>query len=371
MSHAHVIIIGGGIVGSACAQRLAETGWRVTLIERDTLGSGATAAGMGQVVALDDSPAEFALTADSQRRWHALGQANPLVHEYTPCGTIWVASDDEELAMAAAKVPNYHAAGLQAELLDAAALYRHEPNLRPGLPGGLRIAGDAVVYPSRSAAWLWQQTGGTLIHAAVTAIHAGGVTLADGRHLHADAVVLATGSRARDLVPALPIRPKKGHLVITDRYPGFIHHQVAEMGYVKNAHLADVDSVAFNVQPRATGQILIGSCRQYDIHTPEVDPVMLGQMLQRCLEFMPALATLSSLRVWTGYRAATPDSQPLIGPHPYQPGLWLATGHEGLGITTSLGTADLLAALMNQTAPAIDPTPYLPSRFFAPTSSLL
>jgi glycine/D-amino acid oxidase-like deaminating enzyme len=72
MSQAHVIIIGGGIVGTACAQRLAATGWRVTLIERDTIGSGATAAGMGQVVALDDSPAELALTADSQRRWHAL-----------------------------------------------------------------------------------------------------------------------------------------------------------------------------------------------------------------------------------------------------------------------------------------------------------
>jgi glycine/D-amino acid oxidase-like deaminating enzyme len=260
-------------------------------------------------------------------------------------------------------VANYHAAGLHAKLLDATALYRHEPNLRPGLPGGLRIAGDAVVYPSRSAAWLWQQTGGTLIHAQVSAIHVGGVTLTDGRHLSADAIVLATGSRARDLVPALPIRPKKGHLVITDRYPGFIHHQVAEMGYVKNAHLADVDSVAFNVQPRATGQILIGSCRQYDIHTPEVDPIMLGRMLQRCLEFMPALATLSSIRVWTGYRAATPDGQPLIGPHPHQPGLWLATGHEGLGITTSLGTADLLAALMNQTTPAITPTPIYPVVF--------
>ena len=364
MSPSDVIIIGGGIVGCACAHRLAETGWRVTLVERDTIGSGATAAGMGQIVALDDSPAELALTADSQRRWHTLGQANPLIHEYTPCGTVWVASDDEELALAAAKVSSYHAAGLHAELLDAAALYRHEPNLRPGLPGGLRIAGDAVVYSSRSAAWLWEQTGGTLIHDEVTAIQSGGVTLANGRQLRADVVVLATGSRARELVPTLPIRPKKGHLVITDRYPGFIHHQVAEMGYAKNAHLADVDSVAFNIQPRATGQILIGSCRQYDIHTPEVDPHMLGRMLQRCIDFMPGLATLSTLRVWTGYRAATPDGLPLIGPHPHIPGLWLATGHEGLGITTSLGTADLLAALLNHTSPAINPSSYLPERFF-------
>ena len=57
-----------------------------------------------------------------------------------------------------------------------------------------------------------------------------------------------------DLLPDLPIRPKKGHLAITDRYPGFVRHQLVEMGYIKNAHAADGDSVAFNVQPRPTGQ---------------------------------------------------------------------------------------------------------------------
>ena len=77
-------------------------------------------------------------------------------------------------------------------------------------------------------------------------------------------------------------------------------------------------------------------------------------------------STLSALRVWTGFRAATPDKLPLIGPMTglgaTHENLWLATGHEGLGITTSLATARLLADQMCGRAPVIPIEPYLPSR---------
>ncbi len=69
-------------------------------------------------------------------------------------------------------------------------------------------------------------------------------------------------------------------------------------------------------------------------------------MLARARVYLPAVARLSAIRVWTGFRAATPDKLPLIGPDPGDPTLWLATGHEGLGITTSLATAELIADLI-------------------------
>ena len=59
--------------------------------------------------------------------------------------------------------------------------------------------------------------------------------------------------------------------MITDRYPGFLRHQLVELGYLKSAHSVSSDSVAFNVQPRRTGQILIGSSRQYGAEHKEVD----------------------------------------------------------------------------------------------------
>jgi len=77
---------------------------------------------------------------------------------------------------------------------------------------------------------------------------------------------------------------------------------------------------------------------------------------------MPDLAQMSTLRTWTGFRAATPDRLPVIGPSTFDKSVWLATGHEGLGITTSLGTARILVDQMTGAQPEIPIAPYLPSR---------
>jgi D-hydroxyproline dehydrogenase subunit beta len=90
---------------------------------------------------------------------------------------------------------------------------------------------------------------------------------------------------------------------------------------------------------------------------------MLSAMLVRAALYMPAIRSLKVIRVWTGFRAATPDKLPLIGPATGDSTLWLATGHEGLGITTALATAKLLASAFTGAAPAIAPEPYLPARF--------
>lgn len=102
--------------------------------------------------------------------------------------------------------------------------------------------------------------------------------------------------------------------------------------------------MAFNLQPRPTGQLLIGSSRQFDNRERELDLPLLAQMLDRARHFVPALATLNIIRCWSGLRAASQDGNPLIGPHPTRRGLWLALGHEGLGVTTAPASAELLAA---------------------------
>jgi glycine/D-amino acid oxidase-like deaminating enzyme len=159
------------------------------------------------------------------------------------------------------------------------------------------------------------------------------------------------------------VRKRKGHLVITDRHPGFVHHQVVELGYLKSAHSHNTSSVAFNIQPRKTGQVLIGSSRQFDAEDTSVDQSILDRMLHRAFEYMPDLGQLSALRVWTGHRAATPDKLPVIGPSAENSRIWLATGHEGLGITTSLGTGRLLADMLLNRTSEIPIAPYAPARF--------
>ena len=62
-----VVIVGAGIVGTACADEFAHRGMTVAIVDREVIGSGATAAGMGHIVVMDDSQAQFALTRYSQR----------------------------------------------------------------------------------------------------------------------------------------------------------------------------------------------------------------------------------------------------------------------------------------------------------------
>jgi glycine/D-amino acid oxidase-like deaminating enzyme len=361
-----VVIIGAGIVGAACAAECAREGLRVAIVEAGIVGGGATAAGMGHLVVMDDSEAQFALTRYSQQLWDAISDELPREVEHDSCGTIWIAADDDEMAEARRKARVYSDRGVPVEILDSHSLAEIEPQLRPGLVGGLRVPGDSVIYPPCAAQFFADQAlarGAELfLGAAVETITADSVRLRDGTSIAAGVIVNSAGSWSPQLTPGLSVKKRKGHLVITDRYPNFLRHQLVELGYLKSAHSVTADSVAFNIQPRKTGQLLIGSSRQYDVDEPYVDVSILTRMLDRAVEYLPGLRKLSSLRSWTGFRAATPDKLPFIGPHAEHKRLYLATGHEGLGITTSLGTAKLLVAQILNRETAIPVAPYLPAR---------
>ena len=359
------VIVGGGIVGTACALAFSRAAMRVALVERAEIGAGATVAAMGHIVVLDDSPPQLALTRYSQMLWHQLAGELPPDAEYTQRGTLWVAADDEEMQEICRKHSGYKEHGISSDVIDAQALARTEPALRAGLAGGLLMTEDAVVSPQIAAQFLLSQAlagGVTLIRAAVVAMASGRVLLANGDELHAPILVNAAGEWASELTPGLPVAKRKGHLAITDPYPDFLRYQVVELGYLKSAHVTTTDSVACNVQPRANGQLLIGSSRQYGVEGREVEGTILARIFERAAEYLPALPSLTIQRTWTGFRSATPDKLPLIGPSAEDKTVFLATGHEGLGITTSLGTAQLLADLAGGRTPAIPIDPYLPSR---------
>ncbi|WP_407310703.1 NAD(P)/FAD-dependent oxidoreductase [Pseudomonas sp. nanlin1] len=362
---ADVIVIGAGIVGAACAEHFAELGLRVRVLD-DGRG-GATGAGMGHLVVMDDNPAELALSRYSLALWRKLREHMPSACGYGQCGTLWLAANAEEMDVARSKQAALALQEVPSELIGPAPLAAIEPLLRPGLLGALKVPGDGILYAPAVAQWLLQRQ--PLIQrcrARVTAVAAQRVELADGRVLTAPYVVVANGLAAQQLLPELPLRAKKGHLLITDRYPGQVHHQLVELGYGASAHSNAGTSVAFNVQPRPTGQLLIGSSRQFDSLDPAVQPALLARMLQRAVEYLPRLADLNGIRAWTGFRAASPDGLPLLGEHPRQRGLWLALGHEGLGVTTATGSARVLAAQMLGEPASIDVQPYSPARFAVP-----
>ena len=358
---ADVIVIGAGIIGAACAQALARRGLRVLVLDAGL--HSATAAGMGHLLVLDDNPAELALSQYSLQRWRELAPDLPEGCAYRSNGTLWLAANAEEMAVAHSKYLNLQTQGVACELIARNALRAREPELREDLEGGLLINGDGILYAPATANWMLDTPNIRQRRACVAQVDGPRVRLEDGQWLSADAVVLANGTQANQLCPELPIEPKKGHLLITDRYPATVTHTLVELGYVTSAHNATGPSTACNIQPRPTGQLFIGASRQFGTTDPQVEGWMLAKMLKRATEYMPGLAQLNGIRAWTGFRAASPDGLPLIGEHPSRKGLWLAVGHEGLGVTTAPGTADLLVAQLFNETPPLAAQAYLPQRF--------
>lgn len=365
-----VVVVGAGIVGAACARACALAGLQVIVLERGIVSGGTTGTGMGHILVLDDSPAQFALTAYSRQLWQELASSAPAAMEYETCGTLWVAADEQEMGAVEHKHNFYSTHNINTQRLDAQELSREEPHLRPDLVGGLCVPDDAVIYPPVATAFLLEKAkhhkAQVRTHTEVKALKPSGkVLLADGTEIHARAVINATGNDAVELTPDLPVSRRKGHLVITERMPHFAHHQIIELGYLKSAHTLSTESVAFNLQPRQTGQVLLGSSRQLGVDSKDIDFSILGRMLDRAFEYMPDLKDLCALRCWTGFRPTTPDKLPYIGAHPQIDRLWMATGHEGLGITTSLATGQILADLLTDQTPAISPEPYSPARLLS------
>jgi glycine/D-amino acid oxidase-like deaminating enzyme len=358
-------VVGAGIVGAACAASLSAAGLTVIIIDHFPPASGTTGAGMGHIVVMDDSDAQFQLTSYSQKLWNELASELPASAEFENCGTIWVAGTDLEMDQVRLKKDFYDARGVPAEILSETDLINAEPNLRKGMPGGLLVPGDSVVYQPVVASYLIEKARqrGAVVRTGERAVEIQntGVRLASGEAITAGKVINAAGAQAVGFSPSLNIRRRKGHLVISERFPGFAHHQLIELGYLMSAHGSDEDSVAFNIQPRSTGQVLLGSSRQYDDST-DIDHDILRRMTARAFEYMPKLKHISAVRVWTGHRPSTPDNLPYIGPDPDSENVYVAAGHEGLGITTSLGTAELITDMIVGRRSVISATPYLPTR---------
>lgn len=367
-----LIVVGAGVVGAACAMYAAQRGLRVLVLDAGLPAGGVTSAGMGHIVVMDDSPAQLELTAYSRGLLAGLEPELPRSAEYQRCGTLWLAAIAAELDEARRKCEVYRSQGLRAELLDAVALAEAEPSLRPGLAGALLVPDDGVLYQPAFTRWLLQRAvrSGAEVRTGVQvqSLARHGVQSTTGP-VAGGAVLVAAGVDTVRLLPSLPIVPRKGHLAVTARLPGLVHHQLVELGYLRSAHEMSGESVAFNVQPRVTGQVLIGSSRELSGCDLAVNRQLLGRMLERAVSFMPRLAQLDVLRVWTGLRPATPDKLPFIGRCHDRENSWAAAGHEGLGITTALGTGALVAALLAGDATPIDPEPYRLDRVLEPAGA--
>jgi glycine/D-amino acid oxidase-like deaminating enzyme len=360
-----VIVIGAGIVGASCAGELAADGLRTLLLEADERPAGTSCRAMGWLGPYDANEAQFALCRYGLDLWNALAPELPAPVEFRRTGSLALAAGELELREAERRAARYTAAGVAARAVGAEELRRLEPAVSPDLAGALFVPDDVILDAPAATRSLFDRAvarGAELrTRARVQGLFSGGVLLADGTRLLAARTVLAAGVGSPAVLPGLPVRPRKGHIVRTVPVPGLVRHQLAEVHAPDTEGVDREDVLTLGVQPRADGRHLLGTTRQYLGSSLEVDPHVVERIRRHVARFVPALAGVASESVWAGVRPAGTDPVPFLGPFPGRPELLLATGHEGIGITTSLASGRIVADLVAGRPPPIDVGPYLPT----------
>ncbi|MGE5287912.1 MAG: NAD(P)/FAD-dependent oxidoreductase [Micromonosporaceae bacterium] len=375
---ADVVVIGAGMVGAAVAAHLARSGRRVCVVDRTTPLGGTTAAGEGNILVSDKLPGpEMTLALRSNVLWREFAAERGEQFEFEPKGGLVVAQDPAQLEALHEQAGRQRAAGAEVTVMDVADLRSAEPHLSPRLAGGAFYPQDCQVQPMRAAMSHLAEARdrGCVVVADAEArglerTRTGAVAaLATSRgRVAAPVVVNAAGpwsaEVARRLGSGLPVRPRRGHILVTEPLPQVIRHKVYEADYV-GAVVSDDDALACSavVEGTASGTVLIGSSRDFAGLSARLDISVLAEIARRVISLFPFLAGVRAVRAYRGFRPATPDHLPIIGADATVPGLFHATGHEGAGIGLAPATAEIIAALVDGKNPPVDPAPFAPARF--------
>jgi glycine oxidase len=350
-----VIVVGGGVIGLACAWRAAQRGLSTLVLERDRPGAGASGVAAGMLAPVGEATWGEESFLDLARRSHALWPA--FAEELAVAsdgdvgllatGAIHVAFDRDEAEALERRFELMRRLGLEAEWLRASACRRLEPGLATGVAAGISAPHEAALDPRLLVASLRAaaERSGVRVEAGVEVtellIEAGdvaGVRMSDGAEHRAGAVVLAAGAWSGRLSPAElapPVRPVKGQILTL---AGPVERRPCERIVV---------SERVYVVPRPDGRVVIGATVEEMGFDTRITAGGVHELLREGYRALPEIAELELVEAIAGLRPATPDNLPLIGRGAID-GLILATGHFRNGLLLAPVTAARVASILTR-----------------------
>lgn len=407
------LVLGAGMVGVSCALALQKRGFGVTLIDRREPGSETSYGNAGvisrsSIIPLNNPSLWQSLPA-YLRNDHAavryrlghllrnpgwilrfLAEARPsrlapriaalqeltapalalhkawmaeagIGHRLRETGTLklWRGAHGHAKAQAEHDFLEDH--GFRSEVLDRQGISGLEPDLKPIFSSGLWLReSGSVDWPQAvvaAYAALFAARGGRIEQAAVSALAAtprGWRATTGAGAFEADLAVVALGPWSADLLRPLGIKVPLG----VER--GYHRHYRAEDGHRLSRPVYDVDASYF-LTPMEKGYRLTSGVELADRDAPP-DYAQIDQVLPSAREAF-ALGEAVEATTWRGARPTLPDSLPMIGEAPKNPGLWLAFGNQHIGFSTGPVTGEILAALVAGEKPVADPAPFSPGRY--------
>ena len=374
-----VVVVGAGIVGAFCADRLSAAGLRVCVIDRGAVVSGTTGAGEGNILVSDKEPGpELDLALLSRRLWFDLLDELPEAVELDAKGGLIVSRTQDGLAALVAGADEQQAHGIDTLVVGADELASLEPHLAPGLAGGVHYPQDMQVQPMLAAAHLLRrarsQGADVRPHTELLTIERGpdGVVtgaLTRGGLLGCRWVVNAAGTWGGEVAAMagapVPVLPRRGFILVTEPLrPGTVRHKVYGADYVANVAS---DSAGLETSPvvesTRSGTVLIGASRERVGFDRTTSYDVLGRLAAQATELFPVLRSVRAQRTYRGFRPYCPDHLPVIGLDSRADGLVHACGHEGAGIGLAPGTALLVTEAITGSPLSMPLDAFSPLRF--------
>lgn len=353
------VVVGGGLIGLLTALELRREGLDVTLLERGETGRESSWAGGGILSPLHPwrypEPVTL-LAAWSQARYPALAaellERSGVDPEWEPSGLLVLDATGE--ADAARAWAGRH--GVALEDLGREGLRAREPSLGARWASALWLPGVAQIRNPRLAQALRRaaELAGVVVRAQtpVEAVHVDGgrvvgVRTAEGL-TNAGRVVVASGAWTPGVLGllgvGLPVAPVRGQMVLFRAEPGVVRRVVL--------------SGARYLVPRRDGRVLAGSTLEHVGFDKSTTAEARADLFEAAVELVPALADYPVERQWAGLRPGSPEGIPIIGEHPAVRGLFVNAGHFRNGVVLAPASARLLADLILQRPPILDPAPY-------------
>lgn len=367
-----VIVIGAGVIGASVAYHLVKKGLEVALIEKGGVASGTSSRCDAVALICDKKPGiDTQIGFASIQLYKELAKEFSVDFEFSSRGSLYVCETDKELEIARDYVAQQMKAGYDMRMVDPHELQEIEPYLADDLAGGIWTEVDSTMNPYKLCYAFVEE--GTKLGLKVYDYHAvQDITL--DQHGRVESVVTDRGTfKTKRIVNCagvwspkiaemvgihIPIKPRKGMVLISEKTPLKVARQkIHEFGYMLSkfedisfkrnvSELVEKHNVAFTIEPTEAKNYLVGGHRAFSGFDISSENEVIRAIAERAIRFLPVLKDVHCIRTYAGVRPWVEDHLPIVSEVEEVPGFFIASGHEGDGISMSPITGRMVAQLI-------------------------